>query len=299
MAYWLFVVTSHKSGGEEFSGEDILQTRFKDHFWGLGERTPNRKRLKKGDEVVFYMGLPRKEFVASTALASDSFALSSNQIKQYAHNTELYASKYGVLLDYPSIWSNPVPAERLVPQLEFIENKEYWYSYFQGGVRELCSHDYRVIIQGRELSLTDRIRSEEDVESESEFALEAHLEEFIAQNWQRIDFGSKLTLFSVEDQSGRQFPAGPWSIDFLCTDQDTGELVVIELKRGKSSDATVGQILRYISWVEENLAEQSQGTRGIIIAREIDDALKYSIRGLSQVSVLTYRVDFELRSIGQ
>jgi RecB family endonuclease NucS len=113
-------------------------------------------------------------------------------------------------------------------------------------------------------------------------------------NWDNINFGSTLARYKADDQSGRQFPAGPWSIDFLCIDKGTGDLVVIELKRGKSSDSTVGQVLRYISWVMENIASPGQKVRGIIVAKEVDDALRYAVKGLEMVDVLTYRVDFKL-----
>jgi hypothetical protein len=66
------------------------------------------------------------------------------------------------------------------------------------------------------------------------------------------------------------------------------------LKRGRSSDSAVGQVLRYIGWVDENLARPGQKTRGIIIAKEVDDALRYAVKGLMNVSVLTYKVDFKL-----
>lgn len=85
-----------------------------------------------------------------------------------------------------------------------------------------------------------------------------------------------------------------WSIDFLALDRDNNDLVVIELKRGKTSDATVGQILRYINWVKENVAEAGQYVRGIIIAKEVDEALKYSVKALDGVDVKTYVVDFKL-----
>jgi len=100
--------------------------------------------------------------------------------------------------------------------------------------------------------------------------------------------------YEVEDQNGRQFPAGTWSIDFLCTNKANGDFVVIELKRGKSSDSTVGQILRYIGWVEENIAKSHQKVRGIIITREADNVLRYAVKGLPNVDVLTYQVDFKL-----
>ena len=60
--------------------------------------------------------------------------------------------------------------------------------------------------------------------------MEVHLEEFIDQNWEKLNFGSKLHRYRTEEQNGRQFPAGTWSIDFLCVDRESGDFVVIELK---------------------------------------------------------------------
>lgn len=217
---------------------------------------------------------------------------------EFGHDTEFYSAEFGVYLVDQEIWSQPVTPEVIVGRLDFIENREYWFSYFQGGVRKLNEHDFRVITDARDIPLSERIRSEEDIERESEFALEAHLEEFMDSNWHRIRFPYRLSRYQAEDQTDRQFPAGQWSIDFLCLDQDSDEFVVIELKRGKSSDAAVGQVLRYIGWVEENLCDAGQSAKGIIIAREIDDAMKYAVRGLPHVDVMTYKVDFELHTQG-
>jgi hypothetical protein len=63
----------------------------------------------------------------------------------------------------------------------------------------------------------------------------------------------------------RRFPAGQWSIDFPRVDEKTGDFVVVELKRGKSSDAVMGQLARYMMWVTENLAKPGQKVRGIIV----------------------------------
>jgi hypothetical protein len=294
MNHWIFTVTQHKVDGELFTADEILNQRVSDQFWGLGEKTPNRRSLQKGDRVVFYVGLPRKVFAASATLASDSFELTNGQRDKYGHGKKFYISDYGVLLADIQVWNTPRSVESLVPHLKFIENKESWFAYFQGGVRQISEEDFRTITEGREVTLAEKLASAKDVVSESQFALEAHLEEFIDQNWKHINFGSELVRYQVEDQNGRQFPAGPWSIDFLCTDKASGDFVIIELKRGKSSDSTVGQVLRYIGWVEENLAKPNQKVRGIIIAKEVDDALRYAVKGLPNVSVLTYQVDFKL-----
>ena len=289
MNFWIFTVTGHSVNGETWTADEIFQRRMQDKFWGLGERTPNRRYIQKGDQVVFYVGLPRKVFAASAIISKSSFQLSEEEKAEVSHGTKFFRADYGVLLENAQVWVQARRVEELVPRLGFLENKEFWFAYLQGGVRQISEQDYRTICEGT--SLTAPVA---DVQSESEFALESHLEEFMDVNWDSIDFGSALARYATDDQSGRQFPAGPWSIDFLCTDKRTGALVVIELKRGKSSDSTVGQVLRYISWVKENIANAGQKVRGIIIAKEIDDALRYAVKGLEMVDVLTYKVDFKL-----
>ena len=295
MTTWIFVATAQKVNGKAYTPNDILNLRFKDRFWGLGENTPNRKLLRKGDQVVFYLGIPVKSFTGSAVLASDSFQLNTQQKKKYGHDLEFFATDFGVLLEDLKIWENSITVDEVVSDLSFVKNKENWGAYFQGGIRQIPPADFALVSQGRKSSLIDSIREARDIESESEFALEAHLEEFIDQNWTKINFGQNLRRLSSDEQSGRQYPAGQWSIDFLCEDADTKDLVVIELKRGRTSDATVGQVLRYIGWVQENLAKPGQHTRGIIIASGVDDALRLAVRNVPNVKVMTYKVDFVLR----
>jgi hypothetical protein len=289
MNFWIFTVTGHTINGETWTADQILQRRMQDKFWGLGERTPNRRSIQKGDEVVFYVGVPRRVFAASATILKPSFQLSEEEKEELCHASKFFRADYGVLLENVQMWGQPRAAEELVPRLSFVENKEFWFAYLQGGVRQMSEQDYRTICEGSKPG-TPVV----DVESQSEFALESHLEEFMDLNWDNIGFRSSLARYETDEQSGRQFPAGPWSIDFLCTDKDTGDLVVVELKRGKSSDSTVGQVLRYISWVKENIATAGQKVRGIIIAKEVDDPLRYAVKGLEMVEVLTYKVDFKL-----
>ena len=43
------------------------------------------------------------------------------------------------------IWSTPKPAEKLIPRLGFIKDKESWYAYFQGGIHQIDEDDYKAI----------------------------------------------------------------------------------------------------------------------------------------------------------
>ena len=292
MDYYIFVIKDQKLNEEWWTADKVFKKIMKDEFWGLAEKTPNRNNLKKGDKVVFYMGSPQMVFVGTAVLASKSFALDEDQKEKYSHKKTFFSPDYGVLLENIDIWKKRQSAKELAPQLQFIENKVNWGAYFQGGVRQIPESDFKTIIG--EKSLIEKLTIAEDIENQSDFALESILEDFLYQNWGKIKWGSNLELYATEEQDGRQFPAGPWSIDFLAIDKDSNDFVVIELKRGKTSDSTVGQVLRYIGWVKENLAEKGQKVRGIIIAKETDDALNYAIKDLSRIEVKKYKMDFHL-----
>lgn len=92
-----------------------------------------------------------------------------------------------------------------------------------------------------------------------------------------------------------QFPAGQWSIDFLSQDKETGDLVVIELKKGRSSDAVIGQLARYMVWVRENVALEGQTVYGLVIAKEVNEKLRMAVKINPNMSCLTYAVNFRLK----
>ena len=83
-------------------------------------------------------------------------------------------------------------------------------------------------------------------------------------------------------------------IDILARDRQTGDYVVIELKRGQASDATVGQILRYMGWVREHLCIEPQGVQGIVICQEADDRLEYALSMMPNVGLKFYQIEFRL-----
>ena len=146
----------------------------------------------------------------------------------------------------------------------------------------------------------DDEESDEETEDteESAFALEKHLEEFMEENWSSIEFGQRIAIWSDEEVNGRQFETGVGIIDFLCVDEESGDYVVLELKKGKTSDAVVGQTQRYMGWVRRNLTDPGQGVRGVIVAREADDKLKYALSEAPNIDLMTYEVSFTLSAEG-
>jgi len=122
MDYWIFIVTTQESDGREFVAEEVLRQRIEDKFWGLGEKTPNRKNVEQGDKVVFYIGNPVKSFAASAPLATGAFKLSKEEQDSFSHGTEFYRPPYGVRLKDIQVWDDRKPVSDLLPILDFIEN---------------------------------------------------------------------------------------------------------------------------------------------------------------------------------
>lgn len=121
--------------------------------------------------------------------------------------------------------------------------------------------------------------------------LEKHLEEYIMKNWDIIDFGEKLSIYRDEDGTpAQQYVTDVGIIDILAKDTQ-GNFVVVELKRAESKYAVVGQILNYMSWVEENLVSKKEKVRGIIIVGKADNTLKYALRQVQDKVILKeYRI---------
>jgi Endonuclease NucS C-terminal domain len=92
------------------------------------------------------------------------------------------------------------------------------------------------------------------------------------------------------------FPAGGRFIDILALDAKR-RLVVIELKVSRGHERVIGQILRYMAWIEKNQAEPGQGVRGVIVAREISEDLKLACGYLPNVSLFEYQLAVSLKSV--
>jgi restriction system protein len=73
--------------------------------------------------------------------------------------------------------------------------------------------------------------------------------------------------------------------------------LVIELKKGKASDVVVGQILRYMGFVNQDLAVKGESVRGIVIALEDDLRLKNALSMVPNVSFYRYQIEFKLHEV--
>jgi restriction system protein len=139
------------------------------------------------------------------------------------------------------------------------------------------------------------IATDELVEDPSVFALEKHLEDFLVQNWSSTELGKTHRIFEDEGEAvGQQYPTDTGPIDILAISKDGKELLVVELKKGRASDAVVGQVQRYMGYIIDELAEPTQTVRGCIIALEDDLRLRRALRASSNIEFYRYQVSFKL-----
>lgn len=155
------------------------------------------------------------------------------------------------------------------------------------------------IYQEKEERSPDYFPDQNDVDSQAEFVLEKYLEEFIVSNFDVV-FRSQFSLFVGEDsKTGWQYPTDVGVIDILARDVASNAYVVIELKKGKSSDVVIGQTLRYMGWVREHLCSADDLVQGLIICSGGDEKLDYALSMIPNIDVKFYKVNFQLTDAPQ
>lgn len=73
-------------------------------------------------------------------------------------------------------------------------------------------------------------------------------------------------------------------MDILAVDEK-GNFVVIEFKR-QATDKTIGQILRYMGWTQEELCKDGQKVSGIIVAERKDIQLEFALKVIPNVKFM-------------
>ncbi len=139
------------------------------------------------------------------------------------------------------------------------------------------------------------VSTDETVEDPNVFALEKHLEEFLIKNWKHTLLGKKYDIYEEEGELvGQQYPSDTGNMDILAISKDKKELLIVELKKGRASDVVVGQIQRYMGYVQDELLEKGQTVKGVIIALEDDIRLRRALSVAPNIEFYRYKVRFEL-----
>lgn len=141
---------------------------------------------------------------------------------------------------------------------------------------------------------TKLISTDATVEDVSSFALESHMEEFLVKNWPNTELGKEYDIYEEDGVKAQQYQTDTGPLDILAISKDQKRLLVVELKKGRASDAVVGQTLRYMSYVQDELAEDGQTVLGAIIALEDDPRIRRALAMTPNIVFYRYQVSFKL-----
>lgn len=133
------------------------------------------------------------------------------------------------------------------------------------------------------------------IEDPATFVLEKHLEDFLVQNWKQTELGKSYDIYMEDGELvGQQYQTDTGPIDILALSKDKKTILVVELKKGRVSDNVVGQVQRYMGYVLEELAEDNQNVKGVIIGLEDDIRIKRALSVTTNIEFYRYQVSFKL-----
>ena len=175
--------------------------------------------------------------------------------------------------------------EKIYPKIKFIDYAKFedWFKYMGDTTFEIPNRDIMeyYVDMGESnkakqvIDFTDDIEEQKSLkETLEKLFREKLLEDALEKNPSALQKDLRLL------KNGRQFPTDVSNIDLLMHDKDW-HYVVVELKKGKTEDDVVGQTLRYMGWIRENLSK-AKVVKGIIVVAkgEITNKLEMAIKGL-------------------
>ena len=165
-----------------------------------------------------------------------------------------------------------------------------------GTVSNITAHSAEIEqLLGEALTCVPIISGNPEIEDPAAFAMEQHLEAFLVTNWNQTILSKDFTIYEEEGEPvGQQYATDAGPIDVLAVSKDKKRLLVVELKRGRATDVVVGQVLRYMGYVKEQIAEEDQTVEGAIIALEDDKKLRWALLSVPSISFYRYEISFNL-----
>jgi hypothetical protein len=143
----------------------------------------------------------------------------------------------------------------------------------------------------------DNEESDSEAPAEQSFGMEYQLRDFLAQNITTCAVGVEQLQLYVDPtgRDGVEYPTDVGPIDILAVNH-AGDFTVFELKRARTADRAVGQLARYMGWVHNTIG-RGKKVSGVIVARLIDERLRYAASVIPNVSLFEYRVQFSLNPV--
>jgi RecB family endonuclease NucS len=87
------------------------------------------------------------------------------------------------------------------------------------------------------------------------------------------------------------------AIDLLGFEAKARRWWVLELKRGRSADAVVGQVSRYLGWIAEERRGHRESAVGAVIVKRADTKPRYAVKANERLSLWEYDERLAVRQV--
>jgi hypothetical protein len=154
--HYIFVVKDHRCGGAVVDAFTIFEDRVRKRVWGLSRYAAHRRKLCKGDRVVFYVSSRSRNMVSLLVgrgvLDSQPYLISDVERRLCI----ALPAKYTHVVDLADVevWPKPLPFRSVCSSLSFVKNKQSPYVYLQGGVVRISEGDYLTICNTAKLFMS-------------------------------------------------------------------------------------------------------------------------------------------------
>lgn len=136
--------------------------------------------------------------------------------------------------------------------------------------------------------------------AEGEQISERALEEHLQLHWGDTPFARSGVELAQRETHGwpcRQVFTPVNAIDLLGFESKARRWWVFELKRGRSADAVVGQVSRYLGWLGEERRGHREEAVGAIIVRRADPKLRYAVKANERLSLWEFDDHLQVKQV--
>lgn len=193
-------------------------------------------------------------------------------------STALTAHLYACTVNNPKAYIHHKWADRFL-----YRDEDGRFHRYDQDIHGVNTWDPSIENDAEDIEAADEANIEELVETS--ISLERDVETHLVRSLDSIEKGLRFVDRQVSIDVGR--------VDILAEDSN-GRRVVIELKVGTAKDSAVGQIARYLGWYGR---QDGQRPRGMLIASEFPEAVRYAAEAIPDLALVEYKVQFAFNAV--